>query len=193
MDWLNILNHYKMLLDGFKNAQWDDDDVRQQVASTMIKKTKEFFEKNYPNLIEVKKRPIFDKDDFPVDEWSDMVSGLGIDGLTCEVEDDAPLPCVKISVDWSPEDAGFVSDEMADASVESLKTWVQDVSVDSKVCPFTRSAEVAACVEIKILRRVRDDSSRRPQRHRRDACSMAWRCRFITTRRSQHGRVIAVK
>ena len=25
---------------------------------------------------------IFDKDDFPVDEWSDMVSGLGIDGLT---------------------------------------------------------------------------------------------------------------
>jgi len=64
MDWLNILNYYKMLLDGFKNAQWDDDGVRQQVASTMIKKTKEFFEKNYPNLIEVKKRPIFDKDDF---------------------------------------------------------------------------------------------------------------------------------
>ena len=87
---------------------------------------------------------IFDKDDFPVDEWADMVSSLGIDGLTCEVEDEAPLPCVKISVDWSPEDAGFVSDEMADASVESLKTWVQDVIVDSKVCPFTRSAEVAA-------------------------------------------------
>ena len=91
---------------------------------------------------------IFDKDDFPVDEWADMVSGLGIDGLTCEVEEDAPLPCVKVSVDWEPEDAGFVSDEMADASVESLKTWVQDVIVDSKVCPFTRSAEVAACVEI---------------------------------------------
>jgi hypothetical protein len=33
----------------------------------------------------------------------------------------------------------------------------------------------------------------RPPRHRRDACSMALRCRFITTRRSQHGRVIAVK
>ena len=28
-------------------------------------------------------------------------------------------------------------------------------------------------------------------RHRRDACSMAWRYRFLTTRRSQHGRVIA--
>ena len=38
---------------------------------------------------------IFDKDDFPVDEWADMVSSLGIDGLTCEVEDEAPLPCVK--------------------------------------------------------------------------------------------------
>ena len=29
------------------------------------------------------------------------------------------------------------------------------------------------CVEIKILRRVRAESSRRPSRHRRDACSMA--------------------
>ena len=63
-DWLNILNHYKMLLNGFKGADWDNDSVREQVASTMIKKTKEFFEKNYPDLIEVKNRPIFDKDDF---------------------------------------------------------------------------------------------------------------------------------
>ena len=39
---------------------------------------------------------------------------------------------------------------------------------------------VQTCVEIKILRRVH-------------ACSMAWRCRFVTTRRSQHGRVIAEK
>ena len=44
------------------------------------------------------------------------------------------------------------------------------------------------CVEIKLLRRVRAESSRRPPRHRRDACLMAWRCRFLTTRRSQHGR-----
>jgi len=63
-DWLNILNHYKVLLDGFKRANWDNDSVREQVASTMIKKTKEFFEKNYPDLIEVKKIPIFDKSDF---------------------------------------------------------------------------------------------------------------------------------
>ena len=52
---------------------------------------------------------------------------------------------------------------------------------------------VAACVEIKILRRVRAESSRRPPRHRRDACSMAWRCRFLAARRSQRGRVIAEK
>ena len=64
LDWLNILNHYKMLLDGFRRADWEDDNVREQVASTMIKKTKDFFEKNYSDLIEVKKRPIFDKDDF---------------------------------------------------------------------------------------------------------------------------------
>ena len=36
----------------------------------------------------------------------------------------------------------------------------------------------------QILRRVRAASSRRPPRHRRDTCSMAWRCRFLTTRRS---------
>ena len=35
------------------------------------------------------------------------------------------------------------------------------------------------CVEIKILRRVR------PPRHRRDACSIAWRCRFLAARLSQ--------
>ena len=28
---------------------------------------------------------------------------------------------------------------------------------------------------------------RLPARHRRDACSMAWRCRFLTARRSRHG------
>ena len=36
-------------------------------------------------------------------------------------------------------------------------------------------------------------SSRRPPRHRRDTCSMAWRCRFLTARQSQDGRVIAEK
>ena len=45
----------------------------------------------------------------------------------------------------------------------------------------------------QILRSVRDESSRRPPRHRRDACSTAWRCRFLTARPSQDGRVIAEK
>ena len=49
---------------------------------------------------------------------------------------------------------------------------------------------VITCVEIKILRRVRAESARRPPRHRRDTCSMAWRCRFLTARRSQHGRAV---
>ena len=40
------------------------------------------------------------------------------------------------------------------------------------------------CVEIKILRHVRVVLN---------ACSMAWRCRFLAARRSQHGRVIAEK
>ena len=48
-----------------------------------------------------------------------------------------------------------------------------------------------ACVEIKILRRVRAESSRRPPRHRRDACSVAWRCRFLAARPSQDGSAIA--
>ena len=55
------------------------------------------------------------------------------------------------------------------------------------------STMVLPCVEIKILRRVRAESPRRPPRHRRNACSMARRCRFLTTRWSQHGRIIAEK
>jgi hypothetical protein len=54
-------------------------------------------------------------------------------------------------------------------------------------------SRVCTCVEIKILRRVRAESSRRPPRHRRDACSTAWWCSFLTARPSQHGRSIAEK
>ncbi len=41
--------------------------------------------------------------------------------------------------------------------------------------------QVKGCVEIKN------------SRHRRDACSMAWRCRFLAARPGQVGRVIAEK
>ena len=54
-------------------------------------------------------------------------------------------------------------------------------------------AQVPACVEIKVLRHVRAGSPRRPPRHRRDACSMAWWSSFLTARRSQRGHVIAEK
>ena len=43
------------------------------------------------------------------------------------------------------------------------------------VSPTEKCAEtLPTCVEIKIRRRVRAELSRRPPRHRRDACSMAW-------------------
>ena len=75
-----------------------------------------------------------------------------------------------------------------------LDHW--DAAVRAKYPPFVHDPErrdVGACVELKILRRVRAESSRRPPRHRRDACSMAWRCRFLTARLSQDGRAIAEK
>ena len=40
------------------------------------------------------------------------------------------------------------------------------------LCGVTIAAYVLDCVEIKILRRVRAESSRCPPRHRRDACSL---------------------
>ena len=72
------------------------------------------------------------------------------------------------------------------AVIISLWTWHWQMAM-------TAILLVTLCAEIKILRRVRAESSRRPPRHRRDACSMAWRCRFLAVRRSQDGRVIADK
>ena len=57
----------------------------------------------------------------------------------------------------------------------------------------SRGLSAATCVEIKIFRHVRAESSRRPQSHRRGACSMAWQCRFLAARPSQRGHVIAEK
>ena len=45
---------------------------------------------------------------------------------------------------------------------------------------------VAICVEIKVLRRVRPESPRRPPRHRRDACLMAWQWRRFLAARPRH-------
>ena len=54
-------------------------------------------------------------------------------------------------------------------------------------------AAARACVEIKISRRVRAESARRPPRRRRGVCSMAWGCRFLNARQSQHDRAVAEK
>ena len=70
---------------------------------------------------------------------------------------------------------------VGDALLEDLDELSED-----RWLPLRRLELVRTCVEIKILRRVR-----RPPRHRRDACSIAWRCRFLTARRSQRGHVIA--
>ena len=70
--------------------------------------------------------------------------------------------------------------------IEKIRKWIVDRGLDVDI-------EVDGCVKIKSSRRLRAESSRRPPRHRRDACSMAWRYRFLTARPSQDGRVIAEK
>ena len=103
---------------------------------------------------------------------------------------------------------------MADGTTERAGTWELEVEVKwrwghsrkarrapglaggesgASVRVVVDGRDVTTCVKIKILRRVRAEPSRRPPRHRRDACSMAWRCRFLAARPSQDGRVIAEK
>ena len=70
----------------------------------------------------------------------------------------------------------------AEATKVSERKW--KAAADEALAAFKPIRKsVNSCVEIKILWRV--------PRHRRDACSMAWRCRFLTARRSQDDRVIA--
>ena len=77
-----------------------------------------------------------------------------------------------------------------DAAVKNLGSNATLLHGSATALPLADNSvdAVVSCVEIKILRRVRAESSRRPLRHRRDACSMAWRCRLLTARPSQHGR-----
>ena len=44
---------------------------------------------------------------------------------------------------------------------------------------------------IKMSRRVSATAEPWPPRHRRDACSTAWRCGSLTARLGQHGRIVA--
>ena len=54
MDWLNLMEYFKMLFDGFKGADWSSDEVRQQVSSVMIKKTKTYLQEKFPDFVEEK-------------------------------------------------------------------------------------------------------------------------------------------
>ena len=88
--------------------------------------------------------------------------------------------------------------EDARERLESEQTWQAQLQdrLDATIAEHLeakRHLVARACVEIKFLRCVRAESSPRPPRHRRDACSMAWRGRFLTARPSQDGRAIAEK
>ena len=70
-----------------------------------------------------------------------------------------------------------------DCTVLSVPKWIQSY------CNAHTREELIAVWKSKFY----DAFVLQSPRHRRDACSMAWRCRFLTARRSQHGRVIAEK
>ena len=57
------------------------------------------------------------------------------------------------------------------------RPWLEQEDLDALV---KKADDAGACVEIKISRHARAESSRRPPRHRRDACSMACRCGSLT-------------
>ena len=86
---------------------------------------------------------------------------------------------------------------------QAIRRWEARVEREQKqfICALTSHAQpderelglgIGPCGN-QNLRRVRAESSRRPPRHRRDACSTALRCEFPTTRPSQDGSVIAEK
>ena len=49
-----VVDGFKMLFDGFKGADWSSDEVRQQVSSVMIKKTKTYLQEKFPDFVEEK-------------------------------------------------------------------------------------------------------------------------------------------
>ena len=85
--------------------------------------------------------------------------------------------------------AGSAGPRLVDPSVRAVPSAPYTVLphlLNGTPPPARRPApctSVATCVEIRSLR-PRCESSRRPPRHRRDACSMAWRCRFLAARPS---------
>ncbi len=83
---------------------------------------------------------------------------------------------------------GFSSDDFCTplSSVETL-------DLNSNWPDFAPSKPLLVAVWKSKFYDTFPESPRRPPRHRRDACSTAWRCWFLTARPSQVGRVIAEK
>ena len=77
-----------------------------------------------------------------------------------------PLPQPPVALGSAAADA--LPDELAD---EKLLAMAPE-RLTFALCGVGTAEVVFDCVEIKILRRVRAESSRRPPRHRRDACSI---------------------
>ena len=101
---------------------------------------------------------------------------------------------------WNYADKAAATKEaegLAVAMSAKHKTYNTGFAGAKVVCaadkPVADWTAVAVCVEINISLRVRAESLRRPPRHRRDACSMAWRCRFLAARPSQDRRAIAAR
>ena len=66
--------------------------------------------------------------------------------------------------------------EPADSSLDVKEVRLSDILLNSNEPDFKMFFEFGS-VWKSNLRRVRPESPRRPPCHRRDACSMAWRCR----------------
>ena len=79
---------------------------------------------------------------------------------------------------WSVRNASRWRHRLGDTARPRVSTVsARSFAGGARVRRHSGRREVVACVKIKSLRRVRAESSRRPSRHRRDASSIAWRCR----------------
>ncbi|KAJ8604472.1 hypothetical protein CTAYLR_000953 [Chrysophaeum taylorii] len=84
---------------------------------------------------------VFSRGESPLAAWVDYVASLDIRGLEISCRDDAPCPTLLARVE--PEMASDLLEIDASGSVPTMQRWVQDVIVDTKVCPFTASPTVA--------------------------------------------------
>ena len=116
-----------------------------------------------------------------------------------EAPSDAPWTA---EVEWVANDLTRGSREALEAAIgapEVVISCVGSIGFDGRGLELGNGvANVRAAEALKGVQRFAVHESNfaalvmaesRPARHRRDACSTAWRCRFLAARRSQHGRM----